>query len=83
MHNQQVREEHLLVMDECRKAHERRQERTLQSMVRKVRVIQKSLTSIRVATGTATFEETKAVEKDVRRSKVEELKKVAEEKAKQ
>ena len=31
----------------------------------------------------ATFEEKKAVEKDIRRNKVEEVKKVAEEKAKQ
>ena len=52
-------------------------------MVRKVSAIEKSLTSIRVATGTATFEEKKAVEKDMRRNKVQEVKKVAEEKAKQ
>ena len=52
-------------------------------MVRKVSIIEKSLTSIRIATGTATFEEKKAVEKDIRRNKVEEVKKVEEEKAKQ
>ena len=83
MDNHQVREEHLLIMDEFRKADKRRQERTFQTVVRKVSVIEKSLTSIRVATGTATFEEKKAVEKDVRRNKAEEVKKVVEEKTKQ
>ena len=52
-------------------------------MVRKVIVIKKSLTSIRVATGTATFKEKKAVEKDVRRNRMKEVKKIAEEKGKQ
>ena len=42
-------------------------------MVRKVSAIKKSLTSIRVATGTATFEEKKDVEKDIRRNKVDEV----------
>ena len=55
----------------------------MQSVVRKVSVIEKSLISIRVASGTATFEEKKAVKKDVRRNEVEEVKKVAEKKAKQ
>ena len=82
MLNHQIREGKQYVLDECRKAYERKQERTLQSVVTKVSNIEKSLMSIKVATGTAMFEEKKSFEKDIRWNKAEEVKKVAEEKTK-
>ena len=45
--------------------------------------IDSTLTAIKVATGTASYEEQKAVENIVKKNKVEEIKKVAEEKTRQ
>ena len=52
-------------------------------MMGKLNHIDSRLTAIKVATGTALYEEQKAVENIVKKNKVEEIKKVAEEKTRQ
>ena len=52
-------------------------------MMGKLNHIDSTVTAIKVATGTASYEEQRAVENIMKKKKVEEIKKVAEEKARQ
>ena len=78
-----IKEAWLEALEATRKAALRKLERQMTSMVGKLNHIDSTLTAIKVATGTASYEEQKAVENVVKKNKVEEIKKVAEEKARQ
>ena len=68
-------------LEATRKASVPKQEKQTISMMGKLTHIDSILTAIKVATGTASYEEQRAVENIVKKNKVEEIKKVAEEKA--
>ena len=83
MNSGMIKEAWLEALEATRKAAVRKHERQTTSMMGKLTHIDSTLTAIKVATGTASYEEQKAVENIVKRNKVEEIKKVAEEKARQ
>ena len=83
MKSRMMKEAWLGALEATRKAAVRKHERQTTSMMGKLNHIDSSLTAIKVATGTASYEEQKAVENIVKQNKVEEIKKVAEEKARQ
>ena len=70
-------------LEATRKAAVPKQERLTTSMMGKLNHIDSTLTVIKVATGTTSYEEQKAVENIVTKNKVEEIKKVAEKKTSQ
>ena len=78
-----MKEAWLQALEATRKASVRKQERQTTSMMGKLNHIDSTLTAIKVVTGTASYVEQRAVENIVKQNKVEEIKKVAEEKARQ
>ena len=78
-----IKEAWLEALEATRKAAARKHERRTSSMMVKSNHIDSTLTAIKVATGTASYEEQRAVENSVKKNKVEGIKKVAEEKTRQ
>ena len=78
-----MKEAWLEALEATRKATVREHERQTSSMIGKLNHIDSTLTAIKVATGTASYEEQKAVENIVKKNKMKEIKKVAEEKTRQ
>ena len=78
-----MKEAWLKELEATRKAAVRKQERQTTSMMGKLSDIDSTLTAIKVATGTTSYEEQRAVENIMKKNKVEEIKKVAEKKARQ
>ena len=76
-----MKEAWLEALEATRKAAVRKHERQTTSMMGKMNYIESTLTAIKVATGTASYKEQRAVENIVKKNKVEEVKKVVEEKA--
>ena len=70
-------------LEATRKASVRKQEKETTGIMGKLRHIDSTLTAIKEATGTASYEEKRAVGNIVKKNKVEKIKKVAEEKARQ
>ena len=83
MKSEMMKEAWLEALEATRKAVVRKHEGQTTSMMGKLNYIHSMLTAIKVATGTASYEEQRAVENIVKKNKVEEVKKVAEEKARQ
>ena len=68
------------VLKARRKASVRKQERQTTSMMGKLSHFDSTLTAMKVATGTVSYEKQRAVENMVKKNKVEEIKKAEEEK---
>ena len=83
MKNEMMKEASMDALEATRKASGRKQERQTTSMIGKLNPIDSTLTAIKVATGTASYEEQKVVENIVKKNQVEEIKKVADEKTRQ
>lgn len=83
MKSRMMKEDWMDALEATRKESVPKQEGQKTSMISKFNHIDSVLTGKEVATGTASYEALKAVENNVRKKKVEEIKKVAEEKARQ
>ena len=78
-----MKEAWLEALEATRKAAVRKHWRQTTSVMCKLNHIDSTLTAIKVARGTASYEEQRAVKNTVKKNKVDEIKKVAEEKARQ
>ena len=77
--NGMITEAWLEVLEDTRMALVRRQQSETISMMGKLNHMDHILTTIKVATGTASYEEQRVVQNIVRKNKAEEIKKVTEE----